>query len=96
MFIAGRDELEEQVRGVLLEGDVTDLVDDEEPVAAQSGELVGQPPGVVSGLKPGDPFGGGGEQDPMSCLGGSDAEPDRKVSRVVRQIYSGGLYEGLL
>jgi hypothetical protein len=30
-------------------------------------------------LESGDPFGGGGEQDPVSCLGGSDREPDREV-----------------
>ncbi len=31
-FVAGRDELEEQVRGFGFEGDVADLVDDEERV----------------------------------------------------------------
>ena len=40
VFVAGGDELEEQVRGVLLEGQVADLVDDDQPVAAQPGELV--------------------------------------------------------
>ena len=34
VFVADADELEEQVRGVLLEGDVADLVDDDEAVAA--------------------------------------------------------------
>ena len=34
VFVAGRDELEEQVRGVLLDGQVADLVDDDQPVAA--------------------------------------------------------------
>ena len=34
LLVAGRDELEEQVRGVGVEGDVADLVDDDELVAA--------------------------------------------------------------
>jgi hypothetical protein len=34
VFVAGADELEEQVRGVLFEGDVADFVDDDEAVAA--------------------------------------------------------------
>ena len=37
VFVAAGDELEEQVRGVLLEGQVADLVDDDQPVAAQPG-----------------------------------------------------------
>ena len=39
-FVAGGDELEEQVRGVGFEGQVADLVDDDQPVAAQPGQLV--------------------------------------------------------
>ena len=30
VFVAGRDELEEQVRGVLLDGEVADLIDDDQ------------------------------------------------------------------
>jgi len=33
----------------------------------------------VRGLKPGDPIGGGREQDPVPCLGGLDAQPDGEV-----------------
>ena len=33
VFVARGDELEEQVRGVLFEGQVADLVDDDQPVA---------------------------------------------------------------
>ncbi len=40
--------MEEQVRGVLLEGQVADLVDDDQPVAAQPGELGGESSGAVS------------------------------------------------
>ena len=34
VFVPAGDELEEEVRGVLFEGDVADLVDDDQPVAA--------------------------------------------------------------
>jgi hypothetical protein len=37
VFVAGRHELEEQVRGVLFEREVADFVDDDQPVAAQPG-----------------------------------------------------------
>jgi hypothetical protein len=41
VFVARGDELEEEVGGVLFEGDVADFVDDEQPVAPQPGELLG-------------------------------------------------------
>ena len=41
VLVAGGNELEEQVGGVLFEREVADLVDDDEPVAAQAGELGG-------------------------------------------------------
>ena len=66
VFVAGRDELEEQVRGGLLEGDLADFFDDQEPVASQPGELLGEPSGVMGGLESGDPLGRGREQDPMA------------------------------
>jgi hypothetical protein len=43
VFVAGGDELEEQIRGVLLEREVADLVDDDQPVAAQLDELLWEP-----------------------------------------------------
>ena len=63
-FVAGGDELEEQVRGFGLERDVADLVDDQQRVAAEADEFGLQPAGVVGVGEPGDPFGGGGEQRP--------------------------------
>ena len=71
--------MEEQVGRFGVEGDVADLVDDEESVAAQPGELVGQPAGVVGVLQAGDPLGRGREQDPVAALGCFDAEADREV-----------------
>ena len=78
-FVAGGDELEEQVRGFGFERDVADLVDDEQRVAAEPDELGLQPAGVVGVGEPGDPLGGGGEQDPVPGLAGPDRQPDREV-----------------
>jgi hypothetical protein len=44
VLVAGGDELEEQVRGVLLERQVADFVDDDQPVAAEPGQLCGRRP----------------------------------------------------
>ncbi len=79
MLVAGRDELEEQVRGVRIEREVADLVDDQEPVAAESFEFLLESSRVVCGLEPCDPAGGGVEQDRVAGVAGFDAEPDREV-----------------
>jgi hypothetical protein len=71
--------LEEQVRGLGFEGDVADLVDDEEWVAAEAAELVVETAGVVGGCEPVDPFGCGRERDAVAGLAGSDREADREV-----------------
>ena len=55
-FVAGGDELEEQVRRFGFEGDVADLVDDQQRVAAEPGELGLQGAGVVGVGGPGDPL----------------------------------------
>ena len=54
---AGGDQLEEQVGGLGLEGDVADLVDDEQWVAAEPVELGLQPAGGMVVGEAGDPFG---------------------------------------
>lgn len=79
MLVAARHQLEEQVRGVLPERDVADLVDDEQPDAAQPGQLGLQSTGGVRSRQAGDPVDGGGERDPMAVPGGFDAEPDRQM-----------------
>jgi hypothetical protein len=76
-FVAAADELEEQVRGLGLERDVADLVDDQQRVAAQPSQLVLQPAGVVGVGQAGDPLGCGREQHPMAGLAG----PDRQAGR---------------
>jgi DNA invertase Pin-like site-specific DNA recombinase len=78
-FIPGRDQLEEQVRGLGLERDVAHLVDDQDGVAAQPGELGLQPSGVVGVGEPGDPLRGGGEGDPVPGLAGADRQPGGQV-----------------
>ena len=55
-FVAGGDELEEQVGGFGFEGDVADLVDDEQRVAAEPDELGLQPAGGVGVGEAGDPL----------------------------------------
>ncbi len=55
LFVAGRDQLEQQVRGVLVERDVADLIDDEQPVAAELLQLGLEAAGLMSGGEAGDP-----------------------------------------
>jgi hypothetical protein len=71
-FVAGRDELEEQVRRLRLEGDVADLVDDQQWVAAQPGQLGLEAASGVGVGEAGDSPGGGGEQHPVAGLAGPD------------------------
>src|SRR5690606_27455834 len=56
------------------EGQVADLVDDDQPVAAQPGQLGTQAAAVVGLGQAGDPVGGGGEQHPVALPGGGDSE----------------------
>ncbi len=78
-FVAGGDELEEQVGGFGFEGDVADFVDDEERVAAEAAELVVEPAGGVGVGEAVDPFGGGGERDAVAGLAGPDGQADGEV-----------------
>ena len=78
-LVAGRDQLEEQVGGLGLEGDVADLVDHDQRVAAEADELGLQPAGVVGVGEAGDPLGGGGERDPVPGLAGPDREAGGQV-----------------
>ena len=79
VFVAGGDELEEQVRGVLVERDVADLVDDDQLVAADLLQLGLEASGLVGVGEAGDPVAGGVEQHRVAGVGGFDAEPDRQV-----------------
>jgi hypothetical protein len=55
----------------------SDLVDDEQRVAAEPDEFVLQAAGVVGFGESGDPFAGGGELDTVAGLAGADGESDR-------------------
>ena len=71
--------MEEQVRNVLLERQVADLVDDDQPVAPQSGELLRESSGAVGVGGAGDPLGRGREQDPVAMVGCGDAQAGGQV-----------------
>lgn len=62
-LVAVGDELEEQAGGGGVQGQVADLVDDQQPVAVQSAQLGGQGAAVVGGGEPVQPAGGAVEQD---------------------------------
>jgi len=78
-FVAGGDELEEQVGGLGFEGDVADLVDDQHRVAAKPDELVLKPADVVGVGEPGDPLAGGGELEAVAGLAGADRQAGGQV-----------------
>ena len=78
-FVAGGDELEEQVGGFGFEGDVADFVDDDQRVAAEAAELVVEPAGAVGEGEAVDPFGGGGEHDAVAGVAGADGQADGEV-----------------
>jgi hypothetical protein len=71
--------LEEQVRGFGFEGDVADLVNDEQWDPAEFDQFVFESAGVVGVGEAGDPLGCGGERDPVPGLAGPDPEPDRQM-----------------
>jgi hypothetical protein len=91
-FVAGGHQLEDQVGGFGFEGDVADLVDDEQRVAADPDEFLLEASGVVGHGEPGDPLGGGGEQHAVAGLAGADGQPDstmlpRRVKRLVAVVW---------
>jgi hypothetical protein len=78
-FVARRHQLEEQVGGLGLEGDVADLVDDQQRDATEAGELVVQAALGMGLTETADPLGRGGAGDAMAGLAGPDAEADGQV-----------------
>jgi hypothetical protein len=78
-LVAGGHQLEEQVGRFGFEGDVSDLVDDQQWVAAQADQFGLQLAGVVGLGQRVDPVRGGGKQDPVPGLAGSDREAYREV-----------------
>jgi hypothetical protein len=56
--------------GLALEGEVADLVDDQQLVALEPAQLGLELVAVLGGLQPRDPFLGGREGDPETVLAG--------------------------
>jgi hypothetical protein len=56
-----------------------DLVNYQQGVAAESGELLVDAPAVVGFGEAGDPFGGGGEQHPVAGLAGPHCQADSQM-----------------
>jgi hypothetical protein len=82
LLVARGDELEEQVRGVLVERDVADLVDDDQFVAADLLQFGLETSGLVGVREAGDPVVRGVEEDRVAGVGGFDAEPDRQDASI--------------
>jgi hypothetical protein len=78
-LVAAGDELEEQVGGLGLERDVADLVDDQQRVAGQPGELGLQGAGRVGSGEPVDPLRRGRELDAVPGLAGADRDAGGEV-----------------
>jgi hypothetical protein len=73
-FVAARDEREEQVGGLALQGEVADLVDDQQPVAFEAAQFVVEVVAVLGGFQAGDPLLGGRERDAVAGLAGLDRQ----------------------
>ena len=78
-FVAARDEHEHQVRGLGVERDVADLVDDQQRDPLQPVELVVEAALALGVGQQRDPFGGGAERDAVAGQAGADPERDRQV-----------------
>ena len=78
-LVSGGHQLEEQVGRFGFEGDVADLVDDKQRVAAQPDQFRLEPAGVVGLGQSCHPLAGGGEQDAVAGLAGPDGQSDREV-----------------
>jgi site-specific DNA recombinase len=84
-FVAAADEHEHQVRGLGVEGDVADLVDDHQWDALELVEL-GVEAAVASCVgEQRDPFGRGAEQDALAGEAGADGEGDREEASMCCQ-----------
>ncbi len=62
VLIAGRDELEEEVCCILVKWEISDLVDDEETIAAKPCDLLGQSPFSMGVCQPRHPLRCGAEE----------------------------------
>ena len=79
MFVAGGDELEDQIRGVLIEWNIANLIHDQQRVAPQSNELGGEFASGVGLLEAGNPPRRSVEQHPVAGLRGLHSQADGEV-----------------
>ena len=78
-FVAAGDEHEHQVRGLRVERDVADLVDDQQRDPLQPVELCVEAAVALGVGEQRDPFGRGAERDAVAGQAGADPERDREV-----------------
>ena len=78
-LIAAGDEHGHEVRGLRVEGDVSDLVADEQRDALEAFELVLEASLALGVGQERDPLGGGAEQDALPGQARTDREGDREV-----------------
>jgi len=76
---SARDEAEHEVRGFGVEGDVADLVDDDQGDEAQPAKLGLEVALSLRVAEARDPLGRGRERDPLAGEAGADRERDREV-----------------
>ena len=79
-LVAGADQREEQRRGFGIEGDVADLVDDQQGHASETLELFVEPAGPLDGTEAIDPLVCGRERNPLCAPTRLDAKSDRQMS----------------
>jgi hypothetical protein len=78
-FVAAGDEREHQVGRLRVEGDVADLVDDQQGGPEQPAQLFVEACLALGVGEAGDPFGRGREGDALAGEASADAERDREV-----------------
>ena len=78
-FVAGGDEAEHEVRGFGIEGDVADLVDDDQRDEGEPAQLGLELALAFGFAEPGDPLGRGRELHALAGEAGADPERDREV-----------------
>jgi hypothetical protein len=79
-LVAGRDEAEHEIGGLGVEGDVADLVDDDQGDEAEPAQLGLEVALALGVAEAGDPLGRGRERDPLAGEAGADRERDREVA----------------
>ena len=80
LLVAGVDQLEEQVGAVGFDGQVADLIDDEQGSPVDVAQARGEGRGALGLDQDGDEFGQGGEVDTLAGLDRVHAEGDGEVA----------------